>query len=103
MEAGLKEELRGGEMRFSLFSPSSLQEAGSHPRLRLFVLIPACWPTYSCSAVWNVHHLTPALSDTQLSILSNSLDVFRSSADDSFNSLLFRYFVMWPLGGVFFS
>lgn len=80
VEVGLKEELRGGEMRFSLLSPSSLQEAGSHPRLRLFVLIPACWPTYSCSAVWNVHHLTPALSDIQLSILSNSFKMFSDPA-----------------------
>lgn len=53
-------------MGFSLFFSSSWrpQEAASHPRSSLFVLIPACWPTYSClcSRVWNVHHSAASLS-----------------------------------------
>lgn len=63
---GLKEELGGGEVVFVWVILAAGGRFSSS--LESLFLIAACWPTYSrplCPDVWNVHHLTPALSEIQ--------------------------------------
>lgn len=80
-------------MRFSSFPSSRLQDAGSRPQWSLFVLIPACWPTYPrplSGGVRNVHYLSPPLSERQSASFRKALRCLSAAADSfEFVKLMF--------------